>query len=453
MQVWDGVSDSRIEFNAEQRYLPEGEMARLTENLNLQRALLRQIDHYSSSRNLSLLDSIKVSSIMPDSAGLSGNGWPLLQLSNGQTIRARLLVGADGPNSPVRSYSKIDSYGWPYNARAIVATLQHAEGLNSLGTARDYTTAYQRFLPTGPIAFLPLSPTRASLVWSTTPEMAQALLDAGIAVLSRMINAAFRLPDVSMRHLHRFLLERWEGNGKQAGYVSAQEVEEEIRWRERSHSIDEGSELASLSLPGGTDGIPNADAVMYPPLVHAIQPGSAASFPLRMNHADTYLGNRTALVGDAAHTTHPLAGQGLNLGLADAASLARTVEEAMASGLDVGSRTALEAYPRDRYLANHGILSGVDKLSKLYGTRMEPVVWLRSTGLEVVNECTSLKEAFMAVAGAGDSLSGGELNRLGQTMGETSGWPSIAASTIERVGDVVDSARMVLKASMGNGRR
>lgn len=465
MQVWDGMSDSRIEFDVSQGTSnPHGEMARLTENLNLQRALLHQIDTVSSADNLSLYDGTKVTSISSGRAATTdGGGWPILQLSNSKTIRARLLVGADGPNSPVRAYSKIESYGWPYDARAIVATLQYAQGVTPFGSPRQHTVAYQRFLPTGPIAFLPVSPTRASLVWSTTPELAQALLDAGGGVLSRMINAAFRLPDVSMQYLHRFLLEKWTSSVDKKGFISEEEIEGEVRWREQSHSIDQESALSSFSS-SVEGGIPASDAIMYPPLIQAVQPGSAAFFPLRMNHADTYLGSRVALVGDAAHTTHPLAGQGLNLGIADAESLARTIREAAALGLDLGSQTALEAYPRDRYLANHSMLSGVDKLSKLYGTRVGPVVWLRSVGLEVVNEWTGLKEAFMGVAGAGDyqSHSGTSVIRGARGDGEFGGAKEKASSQgmaaasamLEGVGGAMDSARTLLGAFMGSvGRR
>lgn len=79
-----------------------------------------------------------------------------------------------------------------------------------------------------------------------------------------------------------------------------------------------------------------------PPLVQSIQPGSVAGFPLRLSHAEAYIGDeatgegRTALVGDAAHTVHPLAGQGLNMGLADVQVLTRTIEQAVLAGGDIG---------------------------------------------------------------------------------------------------------------------
>ncbi|KAG8860395.1 putative ubiquinone biosynthesis monooxygenase [Serendipita sp. 411] len=499
MQVWDGISDSRIEFLAPPTTaasVPVHEMARLTENLNLQRGLLRRLDEVRGrGSTLTILDKTKVASIVSDvngsssslpsspslsTASVSFTGWPLLHLSTSQTIRARLLIGADGPNSPVRAYSQISSYGWSYNARAIVATLRHGQsGYTSFGTPRNHTTAYQRFLPTGPIAFLPLSSTRASLVWSTTPELAQALLDAGDEVLARMINAAFRLPDVSMRYLHRFILERWAratptavNTGRQAdpklarkqGFVSVEEIEGEIQWRERAHTIHPESALSS-TLTLSTDPahearneanvVLSSEATLYPPLVHAVQPGSAASFPLRMSHADNYLGTRTTLAGDAAHTVHPLAGQGLNLGLSDAASLASTILESASLGMDVGSPLALKRYPEERYLANHGMLSSTDKLWKLYGTAMGPVVWARSVGLEVTNEWTALKDAFMHFAGG--SNDGAYMQRMtnkNEVKLSQRDYPGISlpgveilAAALEGISGVMDGARTLISAT------
>jgi ubiquinone biosynthesis monooxygenase Coq6 len=349
MQVWDGVSDARITFDASelgpaQLESGSGEMARLTENLNLQRALLR---HISTIPEVQLHDKVKVASIQREQRE-GGGGWPLVHLSDGRVIRTRLLVrrhaltyslifrlppqvGADGFNSPVRSYAGISSYGWAYNTQAIVATLSHPPR----GAFQSpNTTAYQRFLPTGPIAFLPLSPTTSSLVWSTKPDIASALTKGEPDVLVNLINAAFRLPEVSVRYLHNLILEAQKA-GK---YILPAEIQAEVAFRERSHSISPYSAYSS-SLPS-EDGIPPSDSLLVPPVVTSIQPGTIASFPLRFNHADSYIGEgegaRTVLVGDAAHTVHPLAGQGLNLGLADAECLVRCIEEAIIRGGDVG---------------------------------------------------------------------------------------------------------------------
>jgi ubiquinone biosynthesis monooxygenase Coq6 len=246
-------------------------------------------------------------------------------------------VGADGFNSPVRSYAGISSYGWSYDAQAIVATLSH---LPKASFQASNNVAYQRFLPTGPIAFLPLSPTESSLVWSTKPALAHALSKSEPAVLANMINAAFRLPAISMHYLHNIILETLAGGS----YITPTQIHNEISWRERSHHIDAHSAYASVSSVQDV-GIPPADSDALPPLVTSIQPGSIASFPLRFNHADSYIGegagSRTVLIGDAAHTVHPLAGQGLNMGLGDVECLYRCIQNAVLYGGDVGGHALI----------------------------------------------------------------------------------------------------------------
>ena len=325
-------------------------------------------------------------------------------------------VGADGFRSPVRSYAGIPAFGWAYDAEGIVATIHHPpRGVYESPNA----TAYQRFLPTGPIAFLPLAPTRSSLVWSTKPDLAAALLACDPAVLASMINAAFRLPYVSIKYLHQRIL---EGHAVKTSITPA-EIQQEIYWREQSHGIDQNSAHAS-ALVKSTDqlGIPSIGSESLPPLVTGLQPGSVASFPLKYSHAESYIGDsqgaRTVFVGDAAHTVHPLAGQGLNLGLADVECLARCIHTSLHSGRDIGeflfvclsisvstmtklgSYTALLPYGQERYLANHSMMSAIDKLHRLYSSDMEPIVWARSVGIEVLNELDSVKAAIMTIAGA-----------------------------------------------------
>lgn len=329
-----------------------------------------------------------------------------------------IQVGADGFNSPVRAFAKIPSFGWSYDTQAIVATMHHSprgvyEGPN--------TTAYQRFLPTGPIAFLPLAPTVSSLVWSTKPSLAAALLACEPDVLASMINAAFRLPMVSLKYLHNRILE----SHVRSLPISVAEIHKEIGWREQSHGIDTNSTYSSSTTT--RLGIPAADSEDVPPLVTGIQPRSMASFPLRFNHAESYTGEgpagRTVLIGDAAHTVHPLAGQGLNLGLSDAECLARCIKNCLLAGGDIGkshfciiissgamfltsmflksgSYTALLPYSQQRYLANHTLMSAVDKLHKLFSNENEPLVWARSVGFEVLNELDTIKAGVMITAGA-----------------------------------------------------
>jgi len=151
-----------------------------------------------------------------------------------------------------------------------------------------------------------------------------------------MVNAAFRLPQVSLQYLYNRICE-----AQAAGVpLTAQQIQEEIAWREKSHGIDQHSALSSSIVGSVAVGIPPRDSELVPPLVTSIQAGSVASFPLRFNHTESYLGEgmgaRTVLVGDAAHTIHPLAGQGLNLGLGDVECLAKCIETAILQGSDVG---------------------------------------------------------------------------------------------------------------------
>ena len=118
-----------------------------------------------------------------------------------------------------------------------------------------------------------------------------------------------------------------------------------------------------------------------------------------MRHADSYVSERVALVGDAAHTIHPLAGQGLNQGLGDVEALVRAIEETVIHGGDIGHEGCLEAYARQRWGRNHRLLGVVDKLHKIYSVRSGPVVGLRSLGLEAVEAMGGVKRFLMRQAG------------------------------------------------------
>jgi ubiquinone biosynthesis monooxygenase Coq6 len=222
-------------------------------------------------------------------------------------------------------------------------------------------TAYQRFLPTGPVAMLPMPGNYSTLVWSTTTERAALLKSLGANDFISMVNAAFRLLPEDLTYLHTL--------------PSGQA--QEVGWR-AEHS--------------------NFDVHRVPQLVVGVQEGSVASFPLKLGHADTYIGERIALVGDAAHTIHPLGGQGLNQGQGDVESLSKTIEYAVTHGQDIGTQLSLESYVAERYAANNTILGACDKLHKLYSVESGPLVPLRSAGLQAVNALAPVKQFFMSQA-------------------------------------------------------
>ncbi|RAQ99702.1 ubiquinone biosynthesis monooxygenase coq6 [Stemphylium lycopersici] len=330
MQVWDGVTDARISFDwhtAKPLLAPRNPaqpttIAYMIENVNTVTALLTRLEQLGG---VDFYTSTKVNSIDlgADTENMDFSSWPILTLSNGRSLAARLLVGADGANSPVRTFAGIESRGFDYGRHGVVASLK-LEGQGWGGP--DHKIAYQRFLPTGPIAMLPLPGNMSTLVWSTTPERAAKLKQLSQEDFVAMVNAGFRLSPTELEYLHTL-------SSGQA---------EEIAWREKHTAVNEHA---------------------IPMRAANVQAGTVASFPLRMRHADTYTGERVALVGDAAHTIHPLAGQGLNQGQGDAASLVQTISHAVQTGQDIGSTLALESYNSERYAENNAMLGNRDHLS------------------------------------------------------------------------------------------
>ncbi|KAJ5679576.1 hypothetical protein N7462_007820 [Penicillium macrosclerotiorum] len=380
MQVWDGETGSRISFDWSSETSAFEDMrtvATMTENSNLVRALLRRIAA-SGEENLKLFSNTTVASIENGSdlqtEGPDLSAWPVLSVrptgpgaetQSPSRIAARLLVGADGINSPVRSFADITTQGWDYNRHGIVATLALGSPENS-PFPTTIRTAYQRFLPSlgGPIALLPLPNNHATLVWSTTPDHAAYLKSLPASAFLAMVNAAFRLSMTDLTYMM----------GMPPPSSTPSPHEDELSWR-----------LQHTPLPAH-----------MPPMATGVQSGTVASFPLRFRHAAQYISPRVALVGDAAHVIHPLAGQGLNLGLADVAALARTVEYAVSHGMDIGDLLTLERYSCERYLANAKIGGACDLLHKMYTIPGQgPVTWARSLGLDVIDKLPFVKSFLM----------------------------------------------------------
>jgi ubiquinone biosynthesis monooxygenase Coq6 len=364
MQVWDGVTGARIEFDWAPGTAPAAgpTIAYMNENLNLTSGLLKRLEELGG---VSVFDSAKVERIAygEETEDMDLREWPVVHLSGGRQLSARLLVGADGANSPVRSFAGIEARGWDYNRHGVVATLQ----MEGEGWGGEHSKiAYQRFLPTGPVAMLPLPGNYSTLVWSTTPSNASLLKSLSAKDFIAMVNAAFRLPPTDLEYMHT----------QEAGQA------EEYSWRLEHTPFD-----------------PRA----VPQTAMGVQEGTIASFPLKLRHADTYIAERVALIGDAAHTIHPLAGQGLNQGQGDVQSLAKTIEYAVSHGQDIGVTMSLEPYVSERYAANHLLLGVCDKLHKLYSVGSGPLVPLRSVGLNAVNALGPLKTFFMNQA-AGNGI-------------------------------------------------
>ncbi|KAI4196505.1 MAG: hypothetical protein LQ346_003210 [Caloplaca aetnensis] len=337
----------------------------MTENPNLQRALLQRLDQLPP---VNVFDSTKVATIEDgpsdsSQATLDLASYPSVTLSSGKTIFARLLVGADGLNSPVRKYAGIHTRGWDYERHGVVATLKLKDGKTER-PRDDITVAYQRFLPSGPIALLAMPGNYTTLVWSTTAEQAAKLKSLESNDFVAMVNAAFRLGQVDLEYMSHLD----SGHG------------EELAWR------------------CGVTGI-KEDEACIPRMVENVQHESVASFPLRYRQADAYTSSRIALIGDAAHTVHPLAGQGLNMGLADVQSLTRTIEYTVEHGGDIGDEMYLDRYNSIMWMQNNRMLGVTDKLHKLYGVSWGPLVGIRRLGLKMVDQVGPVKGWLMRQAG------------------------------------------------------
>ena len=390
MQVWDAANDSSIQFDwtaeARKYNAPPGTVATMIENTNLTKSLLDRIAELGAKDTL--FSNTSVASIThgeDDPDGLNLSSWPVLKLdvkttSSQSTIAARLLIGADGFNSPVRTFAGIASHGWDYNRHGVVATLKVQPtdttsedfDLFSEDPQPNRATAYQRFLPQlgGPVAVLPLPENHASLVWSTTPQNAAYLKSLPPAGQVSMVNAALRLSQADIKYM--FTLNP----------SNPAQHEDELRWR-----------LRHTPPPSISRQAPN---------VTGIQENTLASFPLRFRHATSLLSHRVALIGDAVHTIHPLAGQGLNLGLADASALSQTIGYAVEHGMDIGDGFALERYNSERFGKGLLMAGGVDALNWAYqlgsgGDGMVNAVLGRARGLgmKAVGLVPGLREVVM----------------------------------------------------------
>lgn len=128
--------------------------------------------------------------------------------------------------------------------------------------------------------------------------------------------------------------------------------------------------------------------------------GPRFSYPLSMKLAERMIDTRVALAGDSAHAIHPIAGQGLNLGLKDVAALAECVADAMKLGLDAGDATVLERYQRWRRFDNVGMAAAMDFFDRVFSNDIAPLRRARGIGLALVNEIGPARRFFMRFAGA-----------------------------------------------------
>lgn len=241
-------------------------------------------------------------------------------LDSGTTLRAKLVVGADGAQSWVREQAGIKVIAHDYAQSAVVA--------NFACVLPHQGAAYQWFRPDGVLALLPLPGNRVSMVWSTSETQAQELLALDAVALAQRVSVA-------------------------------------------------------------SDGLVGALEVITP----------AVAFPLRLQRVGEFVKPRLALVGDAAHNVHPLAGQGVNLGFRDARELAAVLCDRGAQS-DCGDYALLRRYERARKEDVLSMQLATDGLQKLFASK---AVWLsraRNLGMRVVASQPFIKNLLVKHAAA-----------------------------------------------------
>ncbi|MFD1794865.1 2-octaprenyl-6-methoxyphenyl hydroxylase [Paracoccus aurantiacus] len=324
--IWDGLADTAQPIRkvvAEQARsgqtghfglffdsaeIEEGVLGQMLEDRFLYRALIGAMQDR--------LDHIPETQVVGQTADAGGI---TVALSDGRSLRAKLLVGADGRKSGVASRAGIGRSGWDYGQTALVAALKT--------DVPHGGTAYQVFLPTGPLAVLPLRGNHASIVWSLTRRQARA--------------------------------------------------------------------IDALDDPGFLEVLQPHIAAITGAVTLA---GPRFSYPLGLTLANDYIAERVALIGDAAHGVHPIAGQGLNLGLRDVAALAECLVDARRQGQDIGFATALERYQGWRRFDSTALALGMDSVNTLFSNDNPLLRAARGLGMGAVNAVPALRRRFMRQA-------------------------------------------------------
>jgi len=129
-----------------------------------------------------------------------------------------------------------------------------------------------------------------------------------------------------------------------------------------------------------------------------LETGPRFSFPLYQRHATEYVQDHVALVGDAAHTIHPLAGQGVNLGFSDARVLSEVIKQAIESGEEFASHQVLSRYQRRRKAENLGMMGVMEGFKRLFGSEEPSLTWLRNTGMNLADQTPLIKRQLMRQA-------------------------------------------------------
>ena len=310
MFVWDQTGAGQIQFDSAEMGVPE--LGAIIENKVLQTMLF---DVVSEAENITYLcpeEIVEIDYQCDDSQGEDSQKQSHVFLSSGKQLSAKLLVGADGVNSKVRATANIQQVKKSYQQQGLVCNVRTSES--------HQNTAWQCFMPSGPLAFLPLFNGECSIVWSLDESDAEKMM---------------ALDD--------------DGFKKELAASS-------------EFKLGEITEVSKRFL-----------------------------FPLSHSHVNEYVKPGLALIGDAAHSIHPLAGQGANLGIADAIALAEIISNSKKANRQWAALHTLKKYQRQRKGANQLMETSMTGFKELFGNKNSVLSEVRNAGLSLVDHLPALK--------------------------------------------------------------
>jgi len=326
---WESNSNHTISFKADP-------MGHIVENNVIETGLL------DIARNLHNVDIRRGEAVSEIKLPLEESKEQVtVGLASGEVVETNLLIGADGANSYVRKVLDTPVLSWMYDQQGIVCTLKSP-------CLDKEDVAYQRFLPSGPIALLPLGGGLFSLVWSCKSNIANELMTLSDEEFVARANNALQKKAVV------------------PPAVAAMETVSDY--------------MGLLEYPPQT------------PLITEIE-GPRAKFPLGFSNSARYIGPRTALLGDAAHRVHPLAGQGANIGFRGVQQLVKNISEN--PDREIGDYRVLNSFESELQRQVTPMLCFIDGMYKLYSTSLDPIVAARSYGLGLVNQLPFLKNSML----------------------------------------------------------
>ena len=329
---------------------------------------------------------------LPKNGGVenAGDAMATVHLDSGERLRARLVVAADGANSRVREMCGLTLRSYSHGQRAVCCVV-NAQGVHH--------STWQRFLPSGPIAVLPMRDGYSCIVWSIGEEEASNLEASTDEEVLARVNEALHTEKFyePPSQFLRLLGKQWRGKRPKEGG----EVHSKTNQGEKDDSIKSNCESAG----SGVNGSPEEDSNFthenekrgaFPWATSLVS--RPKSFPLKVGQSTRYTLPRLALAGDAAHVMHPLAGQGVNMGFGDVELLLDLMVKAGEGGEDIGGQRLLQEYAHRRRAANIAMTATVEGLKALFAANGNVMATARLFGMSALDSMPFLKEQMVRFA-------------------------------------------------------